>query len=636
MFCWGKNIMLPRLHRNFPTAQEAADNSDCIYSDNSPLLISLPLSQNEPPINLISLNVLDAYFRRNCSGFNMLFEESIQAQELRYEKIIKGLLLGKETNKADIMCFQDANPILVRILSKSLTKNWKIISNAASGLITLYNASQFDQLSKPINNTQKKMLSLKLKHRKFNSIIEVHNVRCRATYFPEEKEKEVAYQLRYIESDFSIVVGCIGQKMADLTRVKKNLITSIDSLKTSQELGLHFAQIGNFSNGAFLYNKKEKKLSQLSFHVLNFETGQIIEESATDLASGHSDEYHPIMRLDDVFKNISLGEKNISKYQYELQAFFKDDSIRVLPIVNINNELGVGVYFHEGSPLYQVLLDRLADNSNFKFLSIGLNNNIFEFECVFILNNQENEFYKVVEQIKQETLFLALKNQILNDIAVKSESLLSQKGLFFRESNNKEKIKIFSELYASINAVKFDSQNMSFKDVFNSIIREWEKPFANKKTLATHGCKLKKKNNDSLTGSEKIVREIKKTINSADVNMLYNFREDIIHRLIHEIARLDKKKKHKLAINKKICLEKFLDDIEQVNLDTTVGFFYKKLIAWEESIAHEKDTNSAILQKKKGITRMCPFFSSSSYNMVQKLKMDMHREALRNGEALTQ
>jgi hypothetical protein len=627
---------MPRLHSNFPTAQEASDNPDSIYSDNSPILVSIPLSKDEPPVNLISLNALDAHYGNNRSGFNFLFEESLGKQEIRYKKILKGLFLAREIHKADIICLQDANPIMVKILSKYLANNWKIISDIKSGVITVYNASQFDLLKKPTENTQKRRFSIQLKHRKTHSFIEVHNVRCHSTYFPEEKEKEIAPKLRYTSADFSIVVGCIGQKMADLKQAKKNLITSIDSLKTSQELGLNFTQIGNFSNGAFLYNKKEKELSQLAVQVLNFETGQIIEEAAKDLSSANAEDFYPIMRLDDSFKKPVFGEKTIPmvKYQYDLQAFFKDDSIKTLPVVNINNEWATGFFIHEGSELYEVLFHRLKDNPNFKFVSIEVNSSQFSYDCIFILNKQEDEFYKIIEQIKQEVLFVVLKSEILKDIRNQIKSLSSE-SIFFRASNRAQKMMAFKKLYECIEEVEFNPTNKSFKDIFNGIIKEWEKPFENKKALATHGFKLMKKNDSLLTESEKIVRKIKNTINSTHVTTLYNFREDIIHRLIHEISRLDKKKKSARAVKKRICLEELLGDVEQINPDKTAGFFYKKLIDWEKSMPENKDINYKLLQGKSGVMKFCPFFASSSYSMLQKLKLDLNREAVRNGEVLT-
>lgn len=629
--------MLPRLHNNFPTSQEASDNPDSIYSDHSPILIPIPISANIPPINMISLNVLDGDFGRHRSGFNFIFDESPGEQELRYKKIVKLLFRAKDTYKVDIICLQDANPMIIGILNRYLKKNWKIVCDIKSGGVIIYNNSQLVQISMTIKHTQERRISLTFKHRS-NALIEIHNMRAiRSTYFPEEREQDVYSRLNFTEADFSVVVGFIGQKMADLKRVKKNLITSIDSLKASQALGYNFTQIGNFSDGAFLYNKKEKKLSQLEVRVLSFETGQVIEEGPSEKIAANSEEFYPIMRLDDSFKHdLVFGEKTISikKYQYDLRSFFKDEHIMILPIANINNEFGIGIFFQEGTGLYDVLLERLKDNPNFRFISMEVSGSIWEYDCIFILNDQAEEFYKAVEKIKQEILFNVLKHEILKELKQHIDSITSE-SVFFRTSSRAKKIKAFEELYKSIEAVDINSLDKPFKDIFNGIIHAWEKPFETKKYMATHTFKLKKKNNSSVTESERVIRRVKNTIHSIQTSTLYNFREDIIHRLVHEIARLDKKKKHALAIKKKVCLEELLDDIQGITLDKTVGFFYQRLIAWEKTVSKDKVTHEKMLKDKTGIMRMCPFFSSSSYSMLQKLKTDLSREAAHNGEIIT-
>ncbi len=629
------NIMSYKVHPNFPTSHEAADYPQSVYSDHSPLLIDIQLFPHTRPVKLISLKMMDASLGKNLSGFHFYFEETAEETERRYKRTAESLLLSIKNYEVDILHLQEVSEIMFHLLFYSL-KNWKIIFDAQNGLLSAYNCRTFAQLEKVSKKATHRLISIKLKHRHLNTIIETHNIWCYPEYFPTTVQKSLNSILLYTPADFSIVTGVFNAKMAALGARKRNIITSIKPLIISHKIGLDFTQITDFSDGAFLYNKKEKKIHQLEIQTLSFYTGKIIEEDELNVFLAEDDAYYPTLSLDNSFKKPTFQNSTLTMIncQRRLQSLFNDESIQIFPIANAHNESGIGVYLQEGSDMYSILHHKLSNNSNFQFRRLESKKEAQgAYECIFILNNQQDVFYKAIEEIKQDLLLEKLKIQIMSRLH-RQITLLSIDSWMFRSKTTKKKLATLIDLNNRISEAWYNSlYDRSVKDILNPIIREWEFDTNNQEVLVNHRLKLLSKGNNTLTKSEKLLREIKNIINFDEEKIPdNNFREDIIHRLIHLINQLTKKNSN-LATDKRLCFQNLLHHIQHMELNSPAWMYYQIITAWEKTPYKETTlTYNDVIKKKEFFS--FAFFSASE-NVLFKLKSDLYNQAKNNGEDLT-
>lgn len=179
---------------------------------------------------------------------------------------------------------------------------------------------------------------------------------------------------------------------------------------------------------------------------------------------------------------------------------------------------------------------------------------------------------------------------------------------------NNEKIQAYDEL---LEALKNSSLETTTEDIF----RQWEKSLNqteqfNKRTaMVSHRSMFYARDNHLLTSSEKMIRELRKIIAPGSEN---NKREEIIHMLIHRISKLSQNQAH----SEKIVLEKLLQNIQAMPLNSSAQDYCNQIMNWESSACEieARKTNKVFLQERK---KSCGLFASSSYDLLEKIKEEL-------------
>ena len=311
-----------------------------------------------------------------------------------------------------------------------------------------------------------------------------------------------------------------------------------------------------------------------------------------------------------------IGNQSITAYQESLSRVFNSD-ISVIQAPN-NSQLpeflsqAVFIRAPRNSSLTTLTRSDEALKASCQFQDLP-----DDFACIYVPKNKLLQLHQSIKS-SLHCLIVDPLQQRLNELKLRSRKSFSV---------NDNKSRAYEDLLTKL-------RNAPLEMTPEAIFREWEKSLntadqLNTRTaMVSHRSMFYSKGNDTLTSSEKTIREIRKIICNVSVD---NRREEIIHRLIHRLSHLNQlttsEKVHEpertVAGHEKDILEELLSDIQTLPLDSTNQSYHDKIIEWEGRdclFDNSQTTNKAFLQTRR---ESACLFSSSSDSLLEKLKEEL-------------
>ncbi|WP_040534038.1 exonuclease/endonuclease/phosphatase family protein, partial [Legionella drancourtii] len=279
--------MLPRIHSLFPTREEVTINQGLAYSDHLPILAKVPLGEENTSLNIISLNILGGI---TFSGIHALGQREEEEEMIeRYQRIADGLIKGAQEHDVDVILLQEASEDIIPILRNSLGNDWEII--AQSGIISCYNKQRLIQQSSTYDNTARVHSFTFADQANGGQTIDVHNIWGNYSPLSHHLEDDCRTKLVTTNSQVSIIIGDTNSRIAPLDDQKRNLTTGAIPGKINELLGYSAElQIPDHPDGGF-YRRVDGTIQQLAIQILDFATGEIIEDDRSQEEIGCWPEY---------------------------------------------------------------------------------------------------------------------------------------------------------------------------------------------------------------------------------------------------------------------------------------------------------------------------------------------------------
>lgn len=464
-----------RTHPLFPTAAEAAENPDLLYSDHLPTLFTIPFAKarNLYPLRIISWNVLG---HNAPSGFHIRMGgwETEEQGRKRFTRIIQSLKLFAQKQAPDVIVLQEATPQFLGSLISELPE-WTI-RNTNAGLVMLFKSAdqggrlkikgyQFEESLAYRNVYMQHCQSALFKMG--GQLIKVNNVHSMFYDTPEHHEAFYTHLLKKEPAKvMSIVVGDTNTRVApnDDTSTR-NIATGVVPLGLHADLGLSTDQQStDFPDAAFIRDENGE-IQQIDREILNYQTGDIYVIQGEEFRREPS---WPAFRMIICLDNFNLEQdriegKTVFEFERHLNFYFPNSEILVRKAAKDNNERGFSFRMDQHSALFQYL-SRLLEH---KF-----QNENSDFQCSY--HNANRRPTPIISvSVGKIPEFLALINPIieaLQSIDNRITALKTSKNPFLKDGASK--IQVLTQLRDKI-LHKFWEQGESLP----SIIESWKNEF---------------------------------------------------------------------------------------------------------------------------------------------------------------
>jgi hypothetical protein len=456
--------MPPRIHPLFPTREEVSKNPDLAYSDHLPILTKVPLGEESISLNIISLNILGG---SNFSGIHALGQiEKPEEMLNRYQRIADGLIIGAQKHDVDVILLQEAYDEILPYLKSSLGDDWEIISQ--SGIISCYNKRRLIQQSATYDNTARVHSLTLTDEENGGQTIDVHNIWGNYTPLSHHLEEDCRIKLLTGKSKVSIIIGDTNSRIASLDHQKRNQTTGAIPGKINELLGYAAElQIPDHPDGGF-YRDEEGVIHQLPIQILDFATGEIIEDERSQEEIEAWSESRMVMCLDDSYKHkIVINEQSIFDYENAMRAQLGEQLI-VRVATDIFNNKSVAISFPNKSEAYKLVKKRLSAVEGFQFRSVNDDYDGKQYLCVFAPIEKADLLHQAIHQvIHPEAWSSSLRGQVIYIIDIQINKL-SESHWYFRDAS--EKIKALMVLK---DRIEMASPACSKADLL-AIVKAWE------------------------------------------------------------------------------------------------------------------------------------------------------------------
>jgi hypothetical protein len=219
---------------------------------------------------------------------------------------------------------------------------------------------------------------------------------------------------KFLEADEhrSVIIGDFNSRIAPLDNTLRNIATGVVPVIFNEENGAEEnVQITDYPDGAFVRNPETGSINQLEAYILDFTTGEIVEDKRTKEEIKPWLEYRMILTLDESFKELQI----ISAYQEKLQEQFNEKSIRVQVAANSFNEKAVCVRLPiKLKSKYNQIKDLLKDEEGFQFKLVEDAKAGSGVPCIFAPLNKLSELVKAFDRVimQDNPLFSLARNSV--------------------------------------------------------------------------------------------------------------------------------------------------------------------------------------------------------------------------------
>ena len=358
---------MTRKHSLFPTREETLENPEIAYSDHLAIFTTVPLDEKNS-LNIISLNVLG----QSCSGIHSLaFNEKDEETEHRYDRIVAGLVEGIKRQEVDVLVLQEASLLMEAALKRNafFDEHWEIVADQV-GIISCYNKERLTLNATKLNE-ERRIRTLTFLDKITELTIDVHNVWRIYSPFPRNMEVEFKEVLENTESAVSVILGDTNSRIAPLDEEERNITTGTVPATFNVQDGLDEAlQITDHPDGGF-YRDALNVIRQLVTRVINFATGEFVEDDRPHEETQTWPEFRMVLCLDDSYQKRQLiDNKTIFAYEEYLKEGLKEPSILVSMASDSYNNKAIGIRFAKNSSTYNWVKEQLKNEEGFQFNSV--------------------------------------------------------------------------------------------------------------------------------------------------------------------------------------------------------------------------------------------------------------------------
>lgn len=465
---------LQRQHTLLPTIAEVQNDPTLVRSDHLVLWTEVALDKYTS-IKIITHNVLGVNSQNSgLHPADTYWETSEQAKE-RYAKMAKGFAAQKDLH---VILLQEAQgDEIITALREALGASWQIVPTDI-GLLSCYKLDELELINTSIEEQPYRRHKLGFQHKKINRRIDIHNFLGTDNAFPDKLERYIEQVLQSNHLiDHAFIIGNTKSRIAPVDNEPRNIVTAIVPQRFNQlndaEPGV---QVCDYPDGGF-YRDPKLKIHQLNTRVLDFDTGELVEDKRTFAEAKLWPEFRMIICIDPEITTITT----MLDYEAGLKKEVDDNNVLVRIAADSYNNKALAVRFSKKNEgLWNDLQAELKQVNNLQAREISSINadNIKElYPTIFIpLDNEELLHEAIVKY--------SLRGKLLNtvDSLIKSASRVT-----FYLRANPVKVKILQDLYVQIQ----DAPWGSTKDDFLKIIDE----FLDKETECMYkGQKVKHKN----------------------------------------------------------------------------------------------------------------------------------------------
>lgn len=393
-------------------------------------------------------------------------------------------------------------------------------------------------------------------------------------------------------------------------------------------------------------------------HTLRF-GGQTILEYKKYLKTQYSDQQIRIRLYDDL--NTMRGEVIEISFssQTAQEKFFKDcklgNTIPRTEIKDTQSLYSVTVLKQDWEKLSEPVSALTPPSAAQRRTSAAMKYNL----TTATQSNNINSMTQI-EADQKQLAFNVLQESISTKLLKKiDEGLNTSYFSLYRSSDTVKKKNALTNLKNALSEVTYDAQTSAHQKRLNDILNQYEKdPEIISYRIRGFTGTGKARMNNQLNGTEKLLQEIRKMINSTTRKDFgnhhkYNMREDIVHRLAHRAVELNAllnalneqgiiSNESTLITNKSNSLDQLLTTIQQLPQNTTAWEYLKQIEAWENKNAtldnnsNTSNSESGAITNKTLIQQHTGFFQSSNsadHNLLETLKKDLRLQSVINNDA---
>lgn len=387
----------PRIHPSFPTPNETAENPEIAFSDHLPILAQVLLA-NDQPFRVISLNILGGV---HMSGVHQPGSSETDEQiTRRYERIAAGLKKAIAKHGVDALLLQeadsrpaiDAEPYILPVLRAALGEEWEVLlpeddQKKSRGLVTCYKKAAWTLDGQELNS-KNRIHTMSLIHKGTAASVSVGNIWGNFEHAPIRLETQCreALQSSVGRSGTALIIGDTNSRIAPLDMRVRNITTGAIPLAINEENGVpQGVQTSDYPDGGF-YRGEDGRIHQLETSILDFQSGEIIEDERAIEQVSPWLEPRMVMCLDDSHtKNKVFGKRTLFEYEDFLRSEFNSQNILIRFASDCFNQKSVGICFPKKLKEDRLFIqEKLKSPDNYSVRSLPDNKTGVVFDYLFV------------------------------------------------------------------------------------------------------------------------------------------------------------------------------------------------------------------------------------------------------------